>query len=100
MTREERTIITLAMNDAKRAWLEQQGGYKAVELDALNMDRRIQTDDGLAARARHMREVDGLSYARIGKLLRCSHGRVYGWCNPGYFSDKSKARYRASKKAA
>lgn len=30
MTFEERTIVRAAINEAKRAWLEQQGGFRRV----------------------------------------------------------------------
>lgn len=33
MTFEERTTVRAAINAAKRAWLEQQGGYRKIEDD-------------------------------------------------------------------
>lgn len=41
MTRDKRTAVRMALNTAKRAWLESQGGYKKVEADAAGLDRRV-----------------------------------------------------------
>jgi hypothetical protein len=34
VTREQRTVVSMALNDAKRAWIQEQGGYRKVEDDA------------------------------------------------------------------
>lgn len=38
MNYEERTVVRMAINDAKRNWLEQQGGYRKVEDSAAGHD--------------------------------------------------------------
>ena len=38
MTRDERTIVRMAVNNAKRAWMQSEGGYKRVEADAKGQD--------------------------------------------------------------
>jgi hypothetical protein len=38
MTFEERTAVRMAVNEAKRAWVESEGGYQQVEADAKSQE--------------------------------------------------------------
>jgi DNA invertase Pin-like site-specific DNA recombinase len=84
MTRDERTEIRFAINAAKRAWLEREGGFRSVESDARAMDQRI-SGGGRHNRDRHQQarrlRDQGLSYVAIGRELAVHHSTVYTWLN-------------------
>jgi hypothetical protein len=87
VTRDERTAIRFAINTAKRAWLEAEGGYRNVEYDARCMDKRIAGrgrgthDPTRLERAKAMR-AEGMSYVAIGAELGFHHSTVWGWLHP------------------
>ena len=68
MTREERTEVTLALNDAKRGWMEAQGGYAKIETDAKALERtvarRAQPDDIKAVKDACRRKLSNVARAR------------------------------------
>lgn len=46
MTHQQRTIIRAAINNAKRAWLEAQGGYRRIEDDIQGHELRLRRQAG------------------------------------------------------
>ena len=87
MTRDERTIVRMAVNEAKRAWLEAEGGYRAVEYDARCMDQRIAGrgrgtyDRTRVVKAEAMR-ARGMTWVQIGRELGVHHSTVIHWLSP------------------
>lgn len=88
MTHQQRTIVRAALNDAKRAWLQAQGGYELVERDANAMDHRIHgTKRGNRypvekhEQARKLRDA-GMTLAAIGRELGVHHSTVFFWLDP------------------
>lgn len=56
---------------------------------SLALDKRYVVNEKILEKAKGMRD-EGLSYAKIGKLLKVSEHTIYYWLNPEYRQHKRK----------